>query len=49
MAGEPLSVIAGPDGRPQALDIGSFIYTRTPYDPAAPIPGGLAPGNWNKP
>jgi CubicO group peptidase (beta-lactamase class C family) len=49
MAGEPLKVIAGPDGRPQALDIGSFIYTRTPYDPDAAVPGGVEPANWHAP
>ena len=30
-----------------ALDVGSFIYTRTPYDPAAPVPGGVAPDAWH--
>jgi CubicO group peptidase (beta-lactamase class C family) len=29
-----------------ALDLGSFIYSRTPYDPAAPIPGGVDPDGW---
>lgn len=47
MAGEPLTAIAGPDGEVIALDVGSFIYTRTPYDPAAPVPGGVAPDAWH--
>jgi hypothetical protein len=29
-----------------ALDIGSFVFARTPYDPAAPIPGGTDPDGW---
>ncbi|HVB44777.1 MAG TPA: serine hydrolase domain-containing protein [Streptosporangiaceae bacterium] len=45
-AGEPLVPVTGPDGTVTALDIGSFIYTRTPYDPAAPVPGGVAPDAW---
>jgi CubicO group peptidase (beta-lactamase class C family) len=47
MAGEPLTVVAGPDGGVIALDVGSFIYTRTPYDPAAPVPGGVAADAWH--
>lgn len=46
MAGEPLTPVRGPDANVVALDIASFIYTRTPYDPAAPVPGGVAPGGW---
>jgi hypothetical protein len=46
MAGEPLTVVTDADGQVTALDIGSFIYTRTPYDPAAPIPGGVDPSPW---
>jgi CubicO group peptidase (beta-lactamase class C family) len=45
-AGEPLVPVTGPGGSVTALDIGSFIYTRTPYDPAAPVPGGVDPGGW---
>lgn len=45
-AGEPLVPVAGPDGRPVALNAGSFIFTRTPYDPAAPVPGGVDPAGW---
>lgn len=47
MAGEPLTTVAGPDGEVIALDIASFIYTRTPYDPAAPVPGGVGPDAWH--
>jgi CubicO group peptidase (beta-lactamase class C family) len=46
-AGEPLVPVTGPDGSVIALDIGSFIYTRTPYDPAAPIPGGVSADRWH--
>jgi CubicO group peptidase (beta-lactamase class C family) len=49
MAGEPFTTIAGPDGGAVALNIGSFIYSRTPYDPAAPIPGGAEPDAWHAP
>ena len=45
-AGEPLVPVTGPDGSVTALDIGSFIYTRTPYDPAAPVPGGVPADRW---
>jgi hypothetical protein len=45
-AGEPLVPVKGPDGSVTALDIGSFIYARTPYDPAAPVPGGVGPAGW---
>ncbi|HWF80693.1 MAG TPA: serine hydrolase domain-containing protein [Streptosporangiaceae bacterium] len=47
MAGEPLIAVAGSDGKVTALDVASFIYTRTPYDPAAPVPGGLPPDAWH--
>jgi CubicO group peptidase (beta-lactamase class C family) len=49
MAGEPLKIIAGPDGRARALDIGSFIFARTPYDPDADIPGDVDPAGWHAP
>ncbi len=45
-AGEPLVPVRGPGGTPIAIDIGSFIYTRTPYDPAGPVPGGIDPDGW---
>jgi hypothetical protein len=28
------------DGSISHLDCATFVYTRVPYDPAAPIPGG---------
>jgi hypothetical protein len=34
------------DGRVVALDVGSFVFSRTPYDPAAPQPGGVHPDGW---
>jgi hypothetical protein len=32
--------------RAVALDVGSFVFSRTPYDPAAPQPGGVHPDGW---
>ena len=34
------------DGTPSHLDLNTFVLTRTPYDPGAPIPGGLDPAGW---
>jgi CubicO group peptidase (beta-lactamase class C family) len=45
-AGEILRPVPGPDGRIVALDLASHTYTRTPYDPDAPVPGGLHPSGW---
>lgn len=39
-AGEELHVVRRADGSVSHLDIATFIYTRTPYDPEAPVPGG---------
>jgi D-alanyl-D-alanine carboxypeptidase len=39
-AGEELHVVRRPDGSVGHLDVATFIYTRTPYDPDAPAPGG---------
>lgn len=38
--GEAMLVVRRPDGTISHLDCATFILTRTPYDPAAPIPGG---------
>lgn len=45
-AGETLRVVRGTDGRPQHLDLATFIFTRTPYDSSAPIPGGVDEQGW---
>ena len=39
-AGEELRVVRRADGSVSHLDVATFIYTRTPYDPDAPVPGG---------
>ena len=38
--GEDLRAIRAADGRPVALDVGTFHLTRTPYDPDTDVPGG---------
>jgi CubicO group peptidase (beta-lactamase class C family) len=44
--GEPLRVVRGADGSVSHLDLGSFVFTRVPYDPDVDIPGGVDPGGW---
>lgn len=44
-AGEVLRVST--DGsRAVALDVGSFVFSRTPYDPSVAQPGGVDEGGW---
>jgi D-alanyl-D-alanine carboxypeptidase len=43
-AGETLHVVRRDDGSVSHLECATFVYTRTPYDPQAPIPGGV-PGS----
>ena len=38
--GEPLEVVRRDDGSVGHLLVSTFVLTRTPYDPSAPIPGG---------
>lgn len=45
-AGETLRVGRAQDGTPSHLDLATFIFTRTPYDPTAPVPGGVDPAGW---
>lgn len=45
-AGATLRVETHADGRPSHLLLGSFILTRAPYDPPAPVPGGVDPAGW---
>ncbi|MGO4600193.1 serine hydrolase domain-containing protein [Terrabacter sp. 2RAF25] len=44
--GEPLRVVRAEDGRPSHLDLASFRFTRTPYDPAGDVPGGVDDAGW---
>ncbi|MDT0427544.1 serine hydrolase domain-containing protein [Streptomyces salyersiae] len=45
-AGETLRVVRADDGTVDHLDVGSFAFTREPYDPAAAVPGGVDEGGW---
>ncbi|MFD9339503.1 serine hydrolase domain-containing protein [Streptomyces sp. NPDC060028] len=45
-AGESLRAVRGPDGSVSHLDLGSFVFTREPYDAQAPVPGGVDPQGW---
>ena len=44
-AGEELKVMRNPDGSVNHVNIATFVHTRTPYDPEAPIPGGVPESN----
>jgi hypothetical protein len=39
-AGETLRIA------PDHLDLATFVFTRTPYDPEAPVPGGVDERSW---
>lgn len=43
---ETLRVIPDEDGAPHHLDIGTFTFTRRPYEPGSVIPGGMDDGGW---
>jgi len=45
-AGETLRPVRDGEGRVTHLDIGSFVFTREPYDAEAPIPGGVDQDGW---
>lgn len=45
-AGETLTVGRDAHGAPEHLNLATFIFSRTPYDPAAPIPGGVEESGW---
>ena len=45
-AGERLRMQRDPAGAVSHLDLGTFVFTRQPYDPAAPVPGGIDPAGW---
>jgi D-alanyl-D-alanine carboxypeptidase len=40
-AGETLRPVRRADGSISHLDLGSFVFTREPYDPSDPVPGGF--------
>lgn len=40
LEGESLRVVRRDDGSASHIEVATFVYTRTPYDPGAPIPGG---------
>ena len=44
--GERLAVVREPGGGVRALDVGTFCFTREPYDPAADLPGGPNAVGW---
>ncbi|MFE9055513.1 serine hydrolase domain-containing protein [Streptomyces mutabilis] len=46
-AGELLRAVRRPDGTVSHLDLGSFVFTRQPYDEGAPVPGGVDPEGWH--
>ncbi|MFD5316511.1 serine hydrolase domain-containing protein [Streptomyces sp. NPDC127098] len=45
-AGETLRVGRDEAGAVTHLDLGTFVFTRSPYDPVAPVPGGTHPDGW---
>jgi hypothetical protein len=40
-------VVRRADGWVTHLDLASFRFTRTPYDPAADVPGGVDDLGWS--
>ncbi|MEU0956045.1 serine hydrolase domain-containing protein [Streptomyces niveus] len=44
--GETLKAVRRPDGRVSHLDLGSFVYTREPYEPGDAVPGGVDEQGW---
>ncbi|MGW1179825.1 serine hydrolase domain-containing protein [Streptomyces drozdowiczii] len=45
-AGETLRIVRNADGSVNHLDLGSFVFTREPYDPTAAVPGGVDEAGW---
>jgi CubicO group peptidase (beta-lactamase class C family) len=45
--GEPLRVERDAAGTPVRLVLASFVFTRTPYDTAAEVPGGIDDRGWH--
>ncbi|MFJ9815969.1 serine hydrolase domain-containing protein [Streptomyces sp. NPDC101151] len=45
-AGELLRPVRRPDGAMSHLDLGSFVFTRQPYEEGVDVPGGVDPKGW---
>jgi hypothetical protein len=45
-AGERLRLERDAAGAVSHLDLGTHVFTRQPYDPAAPVPGGVDAAGW---
>ncbi|MEV1048328.1 serine hydrolase domain-containing protein [Streptomyces sp. NPDC049916] len=45
-AGETLRVVRREDGSVDHLDLGSFVFTREPYEAGAAVPGGVDAAGW---
>ncbi|KUN81779.1 serine hydrolase domain-containing protein [Streptomyces griseoruber] len=45
-AGELLRPVRRPDGTVDHLDLGSFVFTRQPYEEGTAVPGGVDPEGW---
>ncbi|MCS0635176.1 beta-lactamase family protein [Streptomyces sp. LP05-1] len=45
-AGETLRVVRHPDGSVSHLDLGSFVFTREPYERGDAVPGGVDEKGW---
>ncbi|MFE1072855.1 serine hydrolase domain-containing protein [Streptomyces sp. NPDC058783] len=45
-AGELLRAVRRPDGTVSHLDLGSFVFTRQPYEEGSAVPGGVDPEGW---
>ncbi|MFE3633389.1 serine hydrolase [Streptomyces cellostaticus] len=45
-AGEALRAVRRADGSVSHLDLGSFVFTRQPYEEGAGVPGGVDPAGW---
>ena len=43
--GETARVVRRPDGTVSHLEVATFVFTRTPYDPDVPVPGGHPPSH----
>ncbi|HEU5111405.1 MAG TPA: serine hydrolase, partial [Micromonosporaceae bacterium] len=45
--GETLRAVRDGAGDVSHLDVGTFVLTRGPYEPAGPVPGGVDPAGWH--